>query len=75
MMGTGLTADEPARRDFPRIQSWEQATPLVATRAADGTLTLDNVSDDPEGERIAMAIGVLNRLDGFVAAAPAGAKT
>ncbi len=52
-----------------------QATPLVATRAADGTLTLDNVSDDPEGQRIAIAIAVLNRLDGFVAAAPAGAKT
>jgi len=52
-----------------------QATPLVATRATDGTLTLDNVSDDPEGQRIAMAIGVLNRVHGFVAAAPAGAKT
>ena len=52
-----------------------QATPLVATRAADGTLTLDNVSDDSGGQRIATTIGVLNRLDGFVAAAPAGAKT
>jgi hypothetical protein len=52
-----------------------QATPLVATRAADGTLTLDNVSDDPEGQRIAMAIGVLTRLGGFVATAPAAANT
>jgi hypothetical protein len=53
-----------------------QAMPYVATRAADGTLTLDNVNaDDPEGQRVAMAVGVVNRLDGFVAAAPAGAKT
>ena len=53
-----------------------QAMPYVATRAADGTLTLDNVNaDDPQGQRVAMAIGVLNRLGGFVAAAPAGAKT
>jgi hypothetical protein len=53
-----------------------QATAYVATRAADGTLVLDNVSaDDPEGQRVAIAVGVLNRLDGFVAAAPAGAKT
>jgi hypothetical protein len=53
-----------------------QAMPYVATRAADGTLTLDNViAEDPEGQRIAMAVGVLNRLDGFVASAPAGAKT
>jgi hypothetical protein len=52
-----------------------QATPYVATRAADAGLTLDNVSaDDPEGQRMVIAIGVLNRLKGFVAAAPAGAK-
>src|SRR5260370_10662976 len=53
-----------------------QAMPYVATRSADGTLTLDNVNaDDPQEQRIAIAVGVLNRLDGFVAAAPAGAKT
>jgi hypothetical protein len=53
-----------------------QATPYVATRAADGTLTLDNANkDDPEGQRVAIAVGVLNRLDGFVTAAPPGAKT
>jgi hypothetical protein len=53
-----------------------QATPYIATRGADGTLRLDNVSaDDPEGQGVALALGVLNRLDGFVAAAPAGAKT
>jgi hypothetical protein len=53
-----------------------QAIPFVATRAADGTLTLDNVNaDDPEQQRIALAVGVLNRLDGFVATAPAGVKT
>jgi hypothetical protein len=52
-----------------------QAMPYVATRAADGTLTLDNVNvDDPQGQRVAVAVGVLNRLGGFVAAAPAGAK-
>jgi hypothetical protein len=53
-----------------------QATPYVATRAADGTLKLDNVSaDDPEGQAVVVALGVLNRLDGFLATAPAGAKT
>jgi len=53
-----------------------QAMPLVATRGADGTLTLDNVSsEDVEGQRIVTAIGALNRLDDFVSAAPAGAKT
>jgi hypothetical protein len=53
-----------------------QATPYIATRAADGTLRLDNVSaDDAEGQGIVLALGVLNRLDGFVTAAPAGAKT
>jgi hypothetical protein len=53
-----------------------QAMPYVATRAADGTLALDNVNaDDPEGQRIGLAVGVLNRLGGFVGAAPAGAKT
>ena len=53
-----------------------QPTPFVATRAADGTLTLDNVgANDPETQRIVVFLGVLNRLDGFVAAAPAGAKT
>ena len=37
---------------------------------------LDNVSsEDVEGQRVATAIGALNRLDGFVSAAPAGAKT
>lgn len=53
-----------------------QATPYVATRAADGALKLDNVSaDDPEGQAVVVALGVLNRLDGFLATAPAGAKT
>jgi hypothetical protein len=53
-----------------------QATPFVATRAADGTLTLDNVStNDPEDRRVAVAVGVLNRLDRFVSAAPADAMT
>ena len=53
-----------------------QPTPYVATRAADGTLALDNLSpDDTEGQRVAAALGVLNRLDGFMASAPAGAKT
>lgn len=53
-----------------------QATPYVATRAADGTLTLDNATPgDPGEQRIATAVGVLNRLDGFVAAAPAGVKS
>jgi hypothetical protein len=52
-----------------------QGMPYVATRAADGTLALDNLSaDDPEGQRVATAIGVLNRLDGFVSGIPAGAK-
>ncbi len=52
-----------------------RAMPYVATRATDGRLTLDNVNaDDPEGQRNATAVGVLNRLVGFVAAAPAGAK-
>jgi hypothetical protein len=52
-----------------------QGTPYVATRAADGTLALDNLSaDDPEGQRVAMAVGVLNRLDAFVSGIPAGAK-
>jgi hypothetical protein len=52
------------------------ATPYVATRAADGSLKLDNVSaDDPEGQAVVLALGVLNRLDGFVASAPAGAAT
>jgi hypothetical protein len=51
-------------------------TPYVATRAPDGTLMLDNVSpDDPEGQRLALAVGVLNRLDGFVAAAPPSTKS
>jgi uncharacterized membrane protein YgcG len=53
-----------------------QATPYIATRASDGTLRLDNVSaDDPEGQGVVGALGVLNRIDGFVSAAPAGAKT
>ena len=51
-----------------------QAMPLVATRAVDGRLTLDNVSaDDLDGQRIVMALGLLNRLDGFVASAQSGA--
>jgi hypothetical protein len=53
-----------------------QAPLFIATRAADGTLTLDNASGtEPEGQGVAAALGLLNRLDGFVAAAPAGAKT
>lgn len=53
-----------------------QAPLFVATRAADGTLTLDNATGaEPEGRRVAAAVGFLSRLDGFVAAAPAGAKT
>jgi hypothetical protein len=53
-----------------------QPAPYIATRAADGTLKLDNVSaDDPEGQGVVLALGVLNRLDGFIATAPAGAKT
>jgi hypothetical protein len=52
------------------------ATPYVATRAANGSLALDNLSeDDPAGQHIATLIGVLNRLGGFVATAPAGAPT
>jgi hypothetical protein len=52
-----------------------QALPFVATRAADGTLTVDNVSaGEPDGQRVATAVGVLNRLDDLVATAPAGVK-
>lgn len=50
--------------------------PFVATRAADGTLTLDNLTaDDTAAQQIAATIGVLNRLDGVAVAAPAGATT
>ncbi|MGD1067781.1 MAG: hypothetical protein ABR975_13280 [Vulcanimicrobiaceae bacterium] len=52
------------------------STPYVATRAADGSLTVDNLStDDPAGQRIAALIGALNRLNAFVATAPGGATS
>ena len=51
-----------------------QAMLLVATRAPDSALRLDNVSaGDIEGQRIAMALGLLDHLDSFAASAPSGA--
>jgi hypothetical protein len=53
-----------------------QSTPYVATRAADGTFALDNANpEDTEGQRLASAIGLMNRITGFVAGAPSGAGT
>jgi uncharacterized membrane protein YgcG len=50
-------------------------TPVVATRAADGTLTVDNASaGEADVQRVAAAVDVLNRLDAIVASAPAGMK-
>jgi hypothetical protein len=52
-----------------------QAMPLVATRAADGTLTVDNVSPgQPDVQRVVAAIGILNRIGDFAATEPVGAK-
>jgi hypothetical protein len=52
-----------------------QAMPLVATRAADGTLTVDNVSPgEPDVQRVVAAIGILNRIGDFAATEPVGAK-
>jgi hypothetical protein len=52
-----------------------QGTPFVATRAADGTFALDNVSaDDPQSKRLASAFAVMNGLTSFVAGAPNGAR-
>jgi hypothetical protein len=53
----------------------QQGTPYVANRAADGTFALDNVSaDDPQGERLASAFAMMNRLTSFVDGAPNGAR-
>lgn len=53
-----------------------QSTPYVATRAPDGSFTLDNGNpDDPQGQRLAAAFALMNRLTSFVAGAPAGAGT
>jgi hypothetical protein len=53
-----------------------QATPFVATRAADGALTLDNAGAvEPDLQPVAAAVGILDRLDDLAATALTGAKT